>query len=115
MVPYNPVPWRPVVTSPTIRRQGSMLGQSYLGQSILGQTFDSLFGWGSAAGDAIRLTFHGATAVLGYHVWLRDKGFFKYFGLLLAFGQTVGGICDAISLIQRATGTHPSQPPPGSQ
>lgn len=101
MVPFAPVAYRPAVVSPTMRRQAP--------RHQLSQTFDSLFGWSSMTGDVIRLAFHSTTAILGYHVWLKDKGFFKWFGLALAFGQTVGALCDAISLIQRAAGTHPPE------
>lgn len=100
MIKYRPALLRPAVTSPTIWRRAPY---------VLGQTFDSLFEWGPVAGDTIRLLFHGATAALGYHVWLKDRGFFKYFGLVLALGQTVGALCDVISLGQRYFGTHPPE------
>lgn len=100
MTSYRPPAFRKIVSSPTLRRQARF---------ELGQTFDSLFKWSSGAGDGIRLLFHGATAALGYHVWIKDKGFWKYFGLLLGIGQTMGAICDVISLAQRALGTHPPE------
>lgn len=103
MVPWNPVAFRPAVALPTVRRQAP--AQSW----ILGQTFDQLFKWSSSTGDLIRLLFHGTTAALGYHVWVVDKGFWKYFGLFLALGQTVGALCDVISLGQRVAGTHPPE------
>lgn len=105
MVPFAPVAFRPAVSSPTARRQAA-------GKYSLSQTFDGYFGWSPAAGDTVRLVFHTATAALGFHVWVKDKGFFKWFGLALAFGQTVGAICDAVSLIQRASGTHPPEGAP---
>ncbi|SRR5579871_2215178 len=102
MLTYAPPAYRPAVASPTIRRQAQRFG--------LAQTFDQYFGWPPAAGDMVRLLFHGSTAVLGFHVWKSDTGFFKWFGLLLGVGQTVGAICDLLSLIQRAAGTHPPEP-----
>lgn len=104
MVPFAPVAFRPAVSSPTARRFGK--------GPVLGQTFDQMFGWSPAMGDGLRLLFHGATAALGFRVWIRDTGFFKWFGLFLALGQTVGAICDTISLIQRAAGTHPTEDAP---
>lgn len=98
---YAPVAYRPAVASPTIRRQAPILA--------LGQRFDELLNWSPVAGDLLRLTFHSATAALGLHVWLRDKGFWRYFGLFLGIGQTVGAICDAISIGQRIAGTHPPE------
>lgn len=105
MLPFAPVAYRPAVaSSPAIRRQAP--------RHDLGQTFDGYFGWSPAVGDVVRLAFHTATAVLGFRVWLRDEGFFKWFGLVLALGQTVGAICDAMSLAERAWGTHPPEPRP---
>lgn len=101
---YAPVAYRPAVASPTIRRQAPNLAP---GSLTLGQRFDELLNWSPVAGDLLRLSFHSATAALGLHVWLRDKGFWRYFGLFLGIGQTVGAICDAISLGQRIAGTHP--------
>jgi len=101
MVAFRPVAFRPTVPSPALGRYGP--------KYTLSQTFDQMFRWSSSTGDAIRLLFHGSTAALGYHAWLRDKGFFKWFGLALAVGQTVGAICDVVSLVQRAVGTHPKE------
>jgi len=111
MVPFAPVAFRPAVSSPAARRSGLGAFQS----PSLGQTFDQYFGWSPAAGDVVRLVFHGATASLGFRVWLKDTGFFKWFGLLLALGQTVGAICDVMSLVQRAAGTHPAEHPEGER
>lgn len=111
MLDFKPVSYRLPVAPPRVLRQAP--NHSFgLGSSSpykIGQTFDQLFSWGYVTGDIIRLLFHGTTAALGYHVWLKDKGFWKYFGLLLAFGQTVGGICDVISLGKRIAGTHPPE------
>lgn len=105
MLQYAPPAFRPaVVASPTIRRQAPSLGQ----------TFDQYFSWSPAVGDGLRLIFHGATAFLGFRVWHRDTGFWKWFGLFLAVGQTVGAICDVMSLVERAIGTHPPEPPPAA-
>ncbi len=108
MVPFAPVAFRPAVASPAARRLGQIPSRT----PSLGQTFDQMFGWSPATGDAVRLLFHGTTAVLGFRVWIRDEGFFKWFGLALALGQTVGAICDVVSLVQRAAGSHPPEPPP---
>ena len=109
MGPYNPGAFRPVVASPAIRRQAS--------HPTLGQTFDSLLSWGPVAGDLLRLSVHSLSAYLGYYVWHHSpkKSFPRYFGLGIGVLQTFGGICDLISLAQRATGTHPPEPacPPG--
>jgi hypothetical protein len=104
MLQYAPPAYRPtVVTSPTMRRQAPRL--------VLGQQFENYLGWPAPVGDGIRLIFHGATAALGYHIFKIDKGFWKWFGLLLGIGQTVGFICDAMSLFERAIGTHPPETP----
>lgn len=100
MISYRPPAFRKIVSSPTFRRQAHY---------SLGQTFDGLFKWDGAVGDTIRLVAHGTTAVLGYYVWIKDKGFWKYFGLAIALEQTIGVICDVISLTQRALGTHPPE------
>lgn len=103
MLKYAPPVYRPaVVASPTIRRQAINLGQ----------TFDNYLGMSSAMGDGIRLVFHGATAALGFRVFKSEAGFWKWFGLILGIGQTIGFVCDAMSLVQRAIGTHPPEPPP---
>lgn len=104
MRPYA-VAYRPAVPSPTIRRQA---------RPSLGQTFDQYFAWSPAVGDAVRLAFHGATAYLGFHVWQKEKGFISAFGLFLALGQAIGAICDVISLVQRAAGTHPPDVKPAA-
>lgn len=109
MVPYTPGPFRAVAASPAIRRQAS--------HPALGQRFDQLLEWGAISGDVLRLTVHSLSAYLGYYVWLSapKKSFPKYFGLGIGVLQTFGGICDLISLAQRATGTHPPENacPPG--
>lgn len=76
----------------------------------LGQSFDQYLAWPAACGDVVRLAFHTATAALGYHVYFRDKGFWKWFGLVLGAGQTVGAILDLLSLTERLIGTHPAEP-----
>lgn len=103
MLKYAPPAFRPAVTSPTMRRQAPRFS--------IGQTFDGYLGWGPVAGDVIRLAFHSATAVLGFRVFKSEKGFWKWFGLLLGVGQTVGAVCDAMSLVERAVGTHPAETP----
>lgn len=106
MVPYTPVAFRPAVTLPTVRRQAPRMYYP-----ALGQRFEDVLGWSGAAGDLLRTAFHTATAVLGFHIWVSDKGFWKYFGLILGLGQTVGAICDVISLGKRIAGTHPPEAP----
>lgn len=111
--------YRPVTTSPGIL--SPMLGQtvfrppvvSYaLGQPkrspILGQTFDEFLGMPAFCGDLIRLIFHGGTTFLGIHVGLREgTSFIGILGWILGIGNGLGAIADTISLIKRATGTHP--------
>ncbi len=109
MLDFKPVPYRLPVTPPRVVRQAPQNAYGPRPYS-LGQQFEGVMGWPGYVGDTIRLVFHGTTAALGYHVWLTDKGFWKYFGLFLGIGQTVGAICDGISLGKRVAGTHP----PGS-
>lgn len=108
MLPYNPGTFRPVAVSfsPTVRRQ---VPSSI---SVLGQRFDELMDWGPVAGDFLRLVAHGMAGYLGYYVWLTapKKSFPKYFGLAMGLIQTFGAICDVVSLVQRAAGTHPEEP-----
>lgn len=105
MVPYTPVAFRPAVALPTVRRQAPQ--RSF----VLSQRFEDILGWSGIAGDLLRTAFHSTTAVLGFHVWVTDKGFWKYFGLILGLGQTVGALCDIISLGKRLAGTHPPEEP----
>lgn len=111
MLTFNPGAFRPAAgSSPLARRQ---VPRYY----TLSQRFDQLFQWGPLAGDTLRLVAHGMAGYLGYYVWLTapKKSFPKYFGLALGLVQTVGVLCDVISLVQRATGTHPPETecPPG--
>lgn len=111
MLPYNPGTFRPVaVSSPTARRQ---VPGSALGQYVLAQRFDELFDWGPVAGDLLRLAAHGMAGYLGYYVWLTapKKSFPRYFGLAMGVVQTFGALCDVISLVKRAAGTHPPEAP----
>lgn len=103
MLAYKPVSYRLPVAPPRVVRQAPT--HSY----HLSQAFEGVFGWPGYVGDSIRLVFHGTTAVLGYHVWLTDKGPWKYLGLFLGVGQTVGAICDLISVGKRIAGTHPPE------
>lgn len=109
MLAYKPVSYRLAVAPPRVLRQAPRsvgLGRpSYR----LSQRFEDVLGWSGAAGDGLRTIFHTATAILGFHIWITDKGFWKYFGLLLGVGQTVGGICDLVSLGKRIAGTHPPE------
>lgn len=103
MLDYKPVSYRLAVAPPRVLRQAP--GSQYQ----LGQRFEQVLGWNDATGDVLRALFHSTTAALGYHVWINDKGFWKYFGLILGFGQSVGAICDIISLGKRIAGTHPKE------
>jgi len=103
MLDFKPVPFRLPVTPPRVLRQAP--GSQYQ----LAQRFENVLGWNDATGDVLRALFHTTTAALGYHVWINDKGFWKYFGLILGFGQSVGAICDLISLGKRIAGTHPTE------
>lgn len=112
MVPYAPAAYCPPASSPRLGQYGQSwhVPRHY----SLSASFDEYFGWSPAVGDTVRLAFHGATAALGFRVWLTDRGFFKYFGLFLALGQTVGAICDVVSLVQRATGKHAPETAPAA-
>lgn len=101
MLDFKPVPFRLPSAPPRVLRQAPRPSPQ------LSQRFEQVLGWNNATGDALRFIFHGTTAALGYHVWITDRGFWKYFGLFLGIGQTVGAICDAISLGKRIAGTHP--------
>lgn len=103
MVRYTPVAYRPAVTLPTVRRQAP---RKY---PELGQRFEEILNWSPLAGDLLRIAFHSTTGVLGFYTWVNAKGFWKYFGLILGLGQTVGAICDVISLGRRIAGTHPPE------
>jgi hypothetical protein len=103
MLDFKPVPFRLPVAPPRVQRQAPRNSPE------LGQRFEQVLGWNNATGDSLRFVFHGTTAALGFHVWITDKGFWKYFGLFLGIGQTVGAICDAISLGKRIAGTHPPE------
>lgn len=101
MLDFKPVPFRLPVAPPRVLRQAPE------SSSHLGQRFEQVLGWGNYTGDILRLLFHGASATLSYHVWITGKGSWRYFGLFLGIGQTVGAICDAISVGKRIAGTHP--------
>jgi len=93
-----------------------------LGQrKAVGQTFDNILGWSPAMGDVLRLTFHGIATYLGIWVgvnankikWSSKSAKIVTIGLgyALAGGQGLGAIADIISLVKRATGTHPPEEP----
>lgn len=103
MLAYKPVSYRLAVAPPRVLRQAPR------SQYQLAQRFEQVFGWNDASGDILRAIFHSTTAALGYHVWLHDKGFWKYFGLILGYAQSVGAIADFISLGKRIAGTHPKE------
>ncbi len=108
---YQPVPFRPYVPSPTLGAD----------KKVMAQTFDEIIGWTPAVGDVIRLTFHGIATYLG--VWVGVNGHkvptknktvrIVTIGMAwaLAFAQGLGAVADVISLVKRATGTHPPDMP----
>lgn len=74
----------------------------------VGQTFDEIAGIPKWSGDVLRVIFHGGTTWLGIRVGLREKNkWVSGIAWVLAVGNGLAGIADLISLIKRATGTHP--------
>lgn len=100
MLRFEPLAYRPAAPPPALGRYGN---------KFLSQPFESYLGLSTTAGDVIRLVFHGATAALGMRAFLSDRGFFKWFGLVLGVGQGVGFVLDVVSLVERAVGTHPPE------
>jgi hypothetical protein len=99
---YQPPAFRPPVPSPTLGLKPRQLSQ----------TFDEIMGWHPAAGDVLRLAFHGGTTWLGVRVGLTDKNkWVSGIAWVLAVGNGLAAIADVISLIKRATGTHPPPVP----
>lgn len=79
-----------------------------LGHKHLSQTFDEIMGWPPAAGDVLRLMFHGGTTWMGIRVGITDKNkWVSSIAWVLAVGNGLAAIADIISLVKRATGTHP--------
>jgi len=77
----------------------------------IGQTFDQIMGWHPAAGDILRLLFHGGTTWLGIRVGSSEKNkWVSGIAWVLAVGNGLAGIADLISLAKRVTGTHPPDP-----
>lgn len=105
MLTYEPLAYRPFAAPPPA------LGRYNVRSPVLAQTFDELLGWPAWTGDVLRLTFHGATTWLGAKVALENKGWMRTIGWILAVGNGIAGVCDAISLVKRATGTHPPSTP----
>ncbi len=77
---------------------------------VLGQTFDEMMGWSPAAGDLVRLGFHGMTSWLGIYVGIHGHGVLSFFGWFLGIGQGLGALLDVVSLLKRATGILPDEP-----
>lgn len=110
---FRPIAFRPYVPyhSPTLGAQG---------HKQLAQTFDDYLKIGPAAGDVLRLVFHGIAVYLGVwvglnakHLQTKNKTVKKatvILGWVLAGGQGLGALADVISLAQRALGTHPPEP-----
>jgi hypothetical protein len=90
--------------------QGPRLATAYQGHSkTLGQTFDQLLGLPVCTGDLCRLLFHTGATVLGVHVGMKGKGAMAVLGWIVAVGQGFAGLLDVVSLVKRATGTHPPE------
>ena len=77
----------------------------------MAQTFDEIAGLPRWSGDVLRVIFHGGTTWLGIRVGLqsRDK-WVAGIAWVLGIGNGLAGIADLISLVKRATGTHPPEP-----
>lgn len=78
-------------------------------KKVMGQTFDQILGWAPCTGDVCRLTFHSGAAVLGVYVGLKEKGWISALGWIIGIGEGIAGILDIVSLVKRATGTHPPE------
>lgn len=90
--------------------QGPRLATPYRSpQKAVGQTFDQLLGWPPCTGDICRLVFHSGAAVLGIHVGLKEKGPISILGWIIGLGEGFAGLLDIVSLVKRATGTHPPE------
>lgn len=105
MLAYKPAAFRPSAPSPALG-VAVKNGRHF----VLGQTFDQMLSFTPTMGDIIRLVFHTSSAYLGIWVGVKEpSGFIKYLGWTLGVGQAVGAVCDAISLVKRAAGTHPDE------
>ena len=99
MGPYRPVAY-----------QGPRLATAYCGPGKkLGQTFDQMLGLPVCTGDFCRLIFHTGATILGVHVGMKEKGLLGAIGWVVAIGQGFAGLLDIVSLVKRATGTHPPE------
>jgi hypothetical protein len=87
------------------------MATAYCGSSKkkLGQTFDQMLGMPVCTGDICRLVFHAGATVLGFHVGMKEKGLISVIGWIVGVGQGFAGLLDVVSLIKRATGTHPPE------
>jgi hypothetical protein len=96
---------RPV--APFVRRSSpASLGSS---RPAIGQTFDEMLSFSPTVGDIIRLAAHAGAGWLGVYVGLNTKGITSIAGWALGVGNGITGALDIVSLIKRATGTHPPQ------
>lgn len=100
MTPYGPP--RPLLTP-------GAPATPALGQAYLGQTFDEFLNMHPAAGDVIRLVVHGSGTWLGFHVGIREPGVLGIVGWTIGALNGIGALCDAVSIIQRISGTHPAR------
>lgn len=76
----------------------------------LAQTFDQIMGWPPAAGDILRLLFHGGTTWLGITIGSSAKDpWVSGIAWILGVGNGLAALADVASLVKRATGTHPPE------
>ncbi len=94
MTPYRPVAYRQLRLS---------------GSRRMGQTFDEILGIPPAAGDALRLVGHGIGAWFGIYIGTNPRCALgvRIIGWVMGTGMGVAAILDGVSLVKRATGTHP--------
>lgn len=105
MLDYQPLAFRPSVPSPTLGQKTRQLSQ----------TFDEIMNWHPASGDILRLAFHGGTTWMGIRVGLKEKNpWIAGVAWVLAVGNGLAAVADVISLLKRATGTHPPPAAPQS-
>jgi hypothetical protein len=76
----------------------------------MGQTFDQMLGLPACSGDVCRLIFHTGATILSFHIALTSKSTaWSTLGWVIGLGQGFAGILDIVSLVKRATGTHPPE------
>ena len=79
-------------------------------QKTMGQTFDQMLGLPACSGDVCRLVFHTGATILAIHVATTSKSAgWSLLAWIIGIGQGFAGILDIVSLVKRATGTHPPE------